>query len=345
MHSEDVLCQRQKNLGIITLARPKALNALTHSMVQAIYAQLQSWEQDNAIHAVVIRSEGDKAFCAGGDVRWLYEHGRQDVATCLEFFRDEYRLNQYIADYPKPYIALMQGLTMGGGVGVSLHGAYPIAGEKFQFAMPETTIGFFPDIGASHLLAKCPGAIGMYLGLTGLRLNAQDALYCGLIKKIIPAEAFDELLDVIAGLDLQQDAEKQLDTCMQNFALPSSSAPVTIMENLSKIDTYFSVNNFDEILLKLQADSQDPWAESVLRTVLQKSPLSLLVTFEQLQRTKQLSLAACLAIDYTLVRHFMQDHDFYEGVRALLIDKDNAPQWVPSHISSVDHPMVENYFR
>lgn len=344
MHSEDVLCQRQNNLGIITLSRPKALNALTHSMIQVIYAQLQAWEPDNAIHAVVIRSEGDKAFCAGGDVRWLYEHGRQDVAACLEFFRDEYRLNQYIADYPKPYIALMQGLTMGGGVGVSLHGAYPIAGEQFQFAMPETTIGFFPDIGASHLLAKCPGAMGMYLGLTGQRLNAQEALYCGLIQTIIPAEAFDELLNVIAELDLQQDAKKRLDSCIQNFALPSLP-PVAMMENLSKINTYFSVNNLDEILLKLQSDSQDPWAESVLRTILKKSPLSLLVTFAQLQRTKQSSLAACLAIDYTLVRNFMQDHDFYEGVRALLIDKDNAPQWVPSDISSVDHLMVENYFR
>lgn len=341
----DVQCQQQKTLGVITLNRPKALNALTHDMIVIIYEQLKKWEKDNTVHAVVIRSEGDKAFCAGGDVRWLYEHGRHNLSACMDFFRDEYRLNQYIANYPKPYIALMQGMTMGGGVGVSLHGNYPIAGEQFQFAMPETTIGFFPDIGSSYLLGQCPGAIGMYLGLTGQRITAQDALYCGLIKFIIPADAFPELLDVLSKLDLQHDSKKQLDNCLINFSPPKTPASGAIAENIEKINTYFSVTHLDETLLKLRANSQDPWAQSVLQTLLQKSPLSLFVTFSQLQRTKSLSLVECLDIDYTLVKNFMRGHDFYEGVRALLIDKDNSPQWTPANLAEVNKQMVDDYFK
>lgn len=339
--SDDVSFAQKKQIGLITLNRPNALNALTLSMINAIQQQLLAWQSDDSIHAVVIQGEGEKAFCAGGDVRWLYEKGRQHDAELMQFFWHEYRLNHFIHHYPKPYIALLNGMTMGGGVGVSLHGSHPIASERFKFAMPETSIGLFPDVGASHLLSRCPGELGTYIGLTGNRLNAEDAYFCGLIKAVVPSERFPELLMALTDADLAVDAFKRVDECVELVATTPAAAPISA--HLNAINTCFSANRVEEILARL-ATSQSEWANTVGIELLAKSPLSLKVTFEQLRRAKTLSMADCIKMDYRLVGHFMVDVDFYEGVRALLIDKDKSPQWQPPTLNDVNNALVADYF-
>lgn len=337
----DVTFGQNKHIGLITLARPNALNSLTLPMIEAIQKQLLVWQSDDNIHAVVIQGDGEKAFCAGGDVRWLYEKGRHHDAELMQFFWHEYRLNHLIHHYPKPYIALLNGMTMGGGVGVSLHGSHPIASERFKFAMPETTIGFFPDIGASHLLSHCPGELGTYLGLTGNRLGADDAYFCKLIKAIVPSERFPELLAVLIETNLAFDAFKKVDECVKLFATSPAAAPIST--HLTAINTCFSADTIEEILANL-AKNQTEWANTLGAELLDKSPLSLKVTLEQLRRAKTLSMAQCIKMDYCLVGHFMADSDFYEGVRALLIDKDKSPKWHPATLFEVSNVKVADYF-
>jgi enoyl-CoA hydratase len=340
--TDEVSFDQKKHLGLITLTRPHALNALTLSMITAIQDQLSVWRLDDSIHAVVIQGEGEKAFCAGGDVRWLYEKGRQHHTELMQFFWHEYRLNHYIHDYPKPYIALLNGITMGGGVGVSLHGSHPIASERFKFAMPETSIGLFPDVGASYLLSHCPGELGTYLGLTGSRLNADEAFFCNLVKAIVPSERFSELVTALTEADLTTDAFKSVDECVQRFSTTPAKA-AAIHAHLHTINTCFSAHTMEDILADL-AHSQSEWANTLGVALLAKSPLSLKVTLLQLQRAKSKSMTECIKMDYTLVEHFMTDFDFYEGVRALLIDKDQSPQWQPSTLAEVNDPKVMSYF-
>ena len=339
----DVLFDQKQHLGIITLSRPNALNALTLPMIKAIQRQLDAWKSDQSIHAVLIKSDCEKAFCAGGDVRWLYEKGQHHDAELMQFFWHEYRLNYSIQHYPKPYIALMDGMTMGGGVGVSLHGSHPIASERFKFAMPETTIGFFPDIGASHLLSRCPGEIGAYLGLTGNRLNAEDARFCGLVKAIVPSEHFADLILALTNADLSDNAYEKVDACIASMSKTTPVTDAPIQAHLDTINTCFAPRSMNEIMSHLEHINIE-WASALFVDLLAKSPLSLTVTLEQLRRAKSLSMADCLKMDYCLVGHFMKDNDFYEGVRALLIDKDKSPKWQPANLAQVSQAMAANYF-
>ncbi|STX28401.1 enoyl-CoA hydratase/carnithine racemase [Legionella beliardensis] len=335
----DVRFDCQHHLGIITLARPQALNALNLPMIQAMQQQLLHWEQDDSIYAVVIQAEPGKAFCAGGDVRWLYETGLKNKAEQMQFFWHEYRLNHFIHQFQKPYIALLNGITMGGGVGVSLHGAYAIANEQFIFAMPETGLGLFPDIGASYLLAHCPGQIGLYLALTGNRLNAKEANKAGLINYLVTNEQFEQLLGGLYELDLSQDADERIKAFLSQVTKQEQS----VFPDVEKINHYFSKPSVQAIMEALKA-SDDAWALATLQTLEQKSPLSLAVTFEQIHKAQTLSMAECIKMDYRLVAHFMNDHDFYEGVRALLIDKDKNPRWSPASLDAVTPGLVANYF-
>lgn len=339
----DCHIEQRKHLGLITLARPGALNALTLPMIQAIGRQLMAWKTDDSIHAVVIRGEGEKAFCAGGDVRWLYETGRVDYAAVMEFFWHEYRLNHAIYTYPKPYIALMQGLTMGGGVGISLHGSYPVASETFTFAMPETGIGFFPDIGASYLLTRLPGAVGRYLGLTGESLHAADALAMGLVKQIIPQGCFSDFIQALTDAELSRQPLACIQACAAEFALDCREG-VLNQPVLETLQACFSEESIETIIARLQIQTSTAWGARVAALLLKKSPLALKVTLAQLQRAQTMPMAGCLAMDYRLVSHFMQGHDFYEGVRALLIDKDKSPRWQPRSLSAVSLSQVELYF-
>lgn len=337
----DLAFSRERHLGLITLTRPEALNALSLPMIKAMQEQLKQWESDDDIQAVVIRAEGSRAFCAGGDVRWLYDAGLAKSSEQMQFFWHEYRLNYFINQYPKPYISLMDGITMGGGVGISLHGSHPVATERFVFAMPETGIGFFPDIGASYLLARCPANIGIYLALSGNHLTAVDACAAGLVKTMIASDQINKVLESLIDTDLSQHASERVGECLQAFALSVSEAPLERLKD--SISRCFAHETVEKIMDALSAEG-DEWALATLDILKQKAPLSLKVTLAQVQRAKHLSLAECLKMDYRLVSHFMRDRDFYEGIRALLIDKDKAPHWQPERLDLVEWDKVADYF-
>lgn len=319
---DDVLFEVEGALGVITLNRPHALNALTLPMMSLMYAQLAAWRQDDCLHAVVLRGVGS-AFCAGGDVRWLYRQ-RGHLQQQLAFFEQEYQLDQLIHDYPKPIIGLMQGITMGGGAGIGLHTSHPVASASFVFAMPETTIGFFPDIGSSYWLTRLPGALGRYLGLTGARLTAMQAWSLGLVKTVMDESTWPSLFARLHQADLSQQAHERVSALLN----VSTLSPLAFADQ-ARVDAFFMAPGVADLLQALKA-SDDPWAVTVGLELAKKSPLSLYVTWMQWQRAQGLSLSACLKMDLGLVTHFMQDHDFYEGVRALLIDKDNQPRWNPT---------------
>lgn len=339
--SEDILFSQEGQLGMVTLNRAKALNALTLDMILALQRQLTAWQDDDNVRAIVLQSNSENVFCAGGDIRSLHQAGRLNGSSQMQFFWHEYRLNHFIHHYPKPYISLIDGMVMGGGVGISLHGSHPLATENLVFSMPETGIGFFPDIGASYLLTRCPGFSGLYLGLTGNRIGAVDAFNVGLVKQIIPAQNLAAFVTSLQHVDMSQDAFKAVDTCVhehrlrENLQQPSQFKPA--------IDHCFVQPTVEGIFKELEQEGS-VWATSIENSLSQKSPLSLKVTFAQLQQAKGLSLGDCLQMDYNLVSHFIKGSDFYEGVRALIIDKDKQPKWNPASIDQVSEEMVAKYF-
>lgn len=339
--TDEVLFSHQGQIGFITLNRPKALNALTLPMILAMQEQLSAWKEDDSVKAVILQATPGNAFCAGGDVRWLYNSGRGKESEQMQFFWHEYRLNHFIHHFGKPYISLMDGITMGGGVGVSLHGSHPLATERFIFAMPETGIGFFPDIGASHLLTACPGSLGIYLGLTGNRIGPHDAKKAGLVKEVVPSSQIQQLSHVLMKEDLSEDAYQCVDKCIKMFT--NQEPPIEPTQIKPLIDHCFSQTTVEAIRTSLQ-ECEAIWAVGVDNTLGQKSPLSLKVTLAQLQKAKGLSLADCLKMDFDLAGHFMSGSDFYEGVRSLLIVKDKNPQWKPSTLDLVTDNLVVNYF-
>lgn len=329
------------HIGLITLNRPEALNALSHAMIIALYKQLTAWREDEAVKAILIQGAGEKAFCAGGDIRKIYEAKHEADYPMKEFFWDEYRLNHCIYHYPKPYIALLDGITMGGGVGVSLHGSHRIATERFMFAMPETGIGFFPDIGGSYLLSRCPGQTGTYLGLTGARVKAADAFYLGLVNHCIPSNQKPELLDALFSAKLGDAHHTSISAIIEKHAVAIEPAPLAEQRHL--IDECFSFNSPEEIISVLQNKSPD-WCAQTVKTLLSKSPTSLKVTLQQLRQGVQMDFDQCMQMEYRLALRFLANHDFYEGVRAIIIDKDQKPQWQPATLAEVKQNEVDSYF-
>ncbi len=338
--TEDILFSCEKHIGLVTLNRPQALNALTFPMILALQEQLLAWQDDSHVHAVVVTAVGGRAFCAGGDVRAIYHHGRENQQQKMAFFGHEYRLNRFIHDFSKPYIALMDGITMGGGVGISLHGSHPVASDRFVFAMPETGIGFYPDIGASHILSQCPGQFGIYLGLTGNRLGAADSKALGLVQHIIPAEHFSSVLADLMEADLSTSGHQQVTDMLASFSI---TLPATMDEWAISVNSCFQHTTMESILTALE-NNPDHWHQETRRVLAQKAPLSLKVALAQLQKAKSMTIAECLEMDYCLTSHFMQDPDFHEGVRALLVDKDNTPHWHPATLAEVNSGMVAAYF-
>lgn len=333
--SHDVIFSVEKHLGLITLNRPKALHALTYEMVQALFCQLKAWALNEKIHAVVIQSTEDRAFCAGGDVRSLYEMGLKNPDAPLKFFGLEYQLNDLIAHYPKPYVPLLHGITFGGGVGLSLHSPYSIAAENFIFSMPETSIGFFPDVGASYILSRIRTAYGRYLALTGARLDVKEALSLKLIYAIVPKEAFGSLISDFLETDLSYDAQQKIKEIIKAYQLSLKSP----LNHAHDIEKSFNAPTWHALKASLEKENT-AFGENTRALFKQKSPISLAVTFEQLKRAQTMSLEECLKMDYTLAYHFMQNKDFFEGVRALLIDKDKNPHWS----SEDDEAKVQSYF-
>ncbi|MGF1592919.1 MAG: enoyl-CoA hydratase/isomerase family protein [Kiloniellaceae bacterium] len=339
----DLLFEVRHGVGFITLNRPRALNALTLEMIRAIAPQLVAWQEDSTVKAVVIRGAGDRAFCAGGDVRAVWEAGRAGDRLTEVFFREEYRLNRLIHVFAKPYIALIDGITMGGGVGVSVHGSHRVAGDRTLLAMPEVGIGLFPDVGGSYFLPRLPGRLGLFLALTGWRLKAADAVYCGLATEYVPSARMDELAAAFTDLDWStNDAELLVDGAIDRFTADPGESELESHREL--IDRCFSARSVESILAALEA-SGDDWAAKVAGIMRRQSPTSLKVTFAQLEKGAALDFDQAMVQEYRLSQAFMAGGDFYEGIRAALIDKDNRPQWSPPELAAVTPAAVEAHFR
>ena len=319
----EIMFERRGAAGLVTLNRPQALNAVTHAMVRALRAQLDRWADDPAITRVVITAAGERAFSAGGDIRALYDlgcAGRHDEA--LQFWRDEYPLNVAIKNFRKPYVALIDGIVMGGGVGVSVHGSHRVAGNRFQFAMPEVGIGFFPDVGATWFLPRMPGELGTYCGLTGERFGSADGCAGGLATHRIPSARFGALLDGLTGT-------LSVDALLGAFAEPAGEGP--ILARRGAIDRLFAGDRIEDILAALDREAASgsadaEWAAKTAATIATKSPFSLKLALAQVRRGKHWDFETCMRAEFCIVSRVIHGHDFYEGVRAVIVDKDNKPR-------------------
>ena len=317
--SDTVLSRRQGRIGRITLNRPRALNALDPAMMSAVTAALAAWRDDPAVHAVVIEGAGGRAFCAGGDVRAMREAVLAEQYNLVEqFFAQEYALNLLIARYPKPYVALVDGICMGGGMGLAIHGTIRVASENALFAMPETAIGLFPDVGSTYALPRLRGEAGMWLGLTGARVAGADAVYLGIGTHYVPTGAMGQVADAIAA-----DGVSALAT----LAEPPPAATVP-MDQIR----CFAADSVPAILGRLQA-LRTPWAHETLAQMHAGSPAAVLRTFDALRAGAGMTLEQALQAELALTRTATRHPDFVEGVRAMLIDKDRAPRWTSTPLA------------
>lgn len=344
---DDILFDRKGGVGMVLLNRPSALNAFTLGMYRRFEPTLRAWAADPEIHAVVIEGAGDRAFCAGGDVRAVYEAGKGiagEPGFTSRFFAEEYRIIRRIHHYPKPYVAIIDGITMGGGAGVSVNGAYRVATGRTMFAMPETGIGLFPDVGATRFLNLCPGRIGCYLGLTGARLGAADALYCGFATHFAPQEGVPDLRGALTGIRWRPgEARAQVEATLAAFAADPGPAPLAARRDI--VDRCFAGASIEAILDALAHETGDAgWAAATRASLLTKSPTSLRITLRQLILGRDFDLEDALRLEYRMTQHVMAAHDFYEGVRAALVDKDQTPRWRPASLGDVDDAAAEAYF-
>jgi enoyl-CoA hydratase len=336
--SVDILCEKQGEAGIITLNRPRALNALNLTMVREMRRALDAWAKDPAVTRVVVQGAGEKAFCAGGDIRQLTDDlraGRRDEA--LAFWREEYQLDIAIKRYPKPYISLIDGICMGGGVGVSLHGTVRVAGDRYLFAMPEVGIGFFPDVGATYALPRLPGQTGMYLALTGERVKRADAMMLGLATHAVPSGNIEGLRQALIAGD-------PVEVALSQVATDPDPAPLEAERDL--IDACFSADSVIDILARLDraAEKGSDFAARTVAGMRTKSPTSMNLAFEQVRRGATMDFEDAMKTEFRIVSRIGDGHDFFEGVRALLIDKDNQPRWQPASLEAVDRAKIEHHF-
>ncbi len=331
---DEIRFERRGRAGIVTLTRPKALNAVTHGMVRALARALSAWENDGAVALVVIRGEG-RAFSAGGDILHIYEAGRRGEPL-IDFFADEYRLNAQIRRFPKPYVALIDGIVMGGGVGVSFHGSHRVMTENARFAMPECGIGFFPDVGGAYILPRLKGETGLWLGLTGERVGAGDSRAIGLATHTAKAADLPAIVDALA----ETGDPAVLDRFHAD--MPSAIEP----DRRAAIDRFFAANRLERLVERLEGEATggDAFAATTLATLRKRSPLSLFVAFRQIREGARLDMDACMGMEFRIVSRMLAGHDFYEGIRAVVVDKDNAPRWRPSTLSDVAAADVEAYF-
>lgn len=338
---DEVIFSVRGRIGFILLNRPRALNALTRDMCVAVREKLAAWADDARVAAVVIEGEGERAFCAGGDVVKVADSARQGGTAWRDFFHEEYRMNSAIGHFPKPYIAILDGIAMGGGVGISIHGSWRIATERTLLAMPETGLGLIPDVGGSHVLPRLPGATGMYLALTGYRAEAADCLHLGVATHHIPVERLTALKARLAeGEPPLGPAE--VGVMLDEAATDPGEAPLAMRR--PQIDRHFSLDSVGAILDSLKGDSTR-WAHETRAGLLGKSPVSLELSFAAQRRGAALDLDDCLRMEYRIVNRIMtMDRDFFEGVRALLVDKDKAPKWQPARLAEVDPAAIAAHF-
>lgn len=338
MENSEVIAEKSGSCGLITLNRSKALNALTLRMIDTIADALDSWENDPDVKTIVVKSSSEKAFCAGADVKAIYELGKAGRhSEQMGFFAREYALNLRIARYPKPYVALMNGIVMGGGVGISIHGSHKVASENYQFAMPETDIGFFPDVGGSYFLPRMQGKLGVYLGLTAARLSAGDACAFGVADAFVPQARHASLLQrLIEG----ENADAAL-------AAEKTEAPGSGLVGLRHfVDGCFAPQKLETILEDIDDAGYggSAFALSTYETIIAKSPTSLALTLKLLDLGSKLDLEDALRIEYRVAAHCMKGSDYYEGVRAVLVDRDRMPKWIPTCIEELKPETIDAYF-
>jgi enoyl-CoA hydratase len=338
---------RRGAAGIVTLHRPAALNAVTLAMVRALAAQLEAWRHDGAVSRVIVTAQG-RVFSAGGDLRQIYEAGRAGrQQDSIAFWREEYALNTAIKRYPKPYVALIDGLVMGGGVGVSVHGSHRVAGDHFAFAMPEVGIGFFPDVGATWFLPRLPGEIGTWCALTGERLDAADGVATGVATHRVDSGRFGDLADALCGA-------VSVDAILAAFSSASSRAVGgksggSVMARRAAIDRIFAAPTVEDILTRLDAEASTgggdaPWARAAAAAIRAKAPLSMKIALEQMRRDRDWSFEECMRAEFRIVSRVAYGQDFYEGIRAVIIDKDNRPRWRPATLAEVSDEDVARHF-
>lgn len=337
--SNDILFSVQNGIGIIQLNRPQALNALTHDMCIPLEQHLRSWAKDAAVKAVIIKGSGEKAFCAGGDIRKLADRGPDGAQYRKAFWYDEYRCNTLIGEYPKPFIALIDGIFMGGGVGLSVHGSHRIISEFAHFAMPETGIGLFPDVGGTYFLPRCPGELGIYLGLTGARLKGADILTAGVATHFVPRASMAALEQAL--IDAAPGDKAAIDAIVMKFATDPGSSQLA--ERKAEIDRRFGGESVAAVMTALETDPT-PFSIEQAGIIRAKSPTSVKLTFAQLRRGRSLSLRDCMKLEWRICNHIALGHDFYEGVRAVIIDKDHKPKWQPARLEDVSDAEIEKYF-
>jgi enoyl-CoA hydratase len=341
----EIRFDRRGAAGIVTLDRPSALNAVTLAMVRALAAQLEAWRNDGAVSRIIVTAQG-RAFSAGGDLRAIYKAGRTGrQRDSIAFWREEYALNAAIKRYPKPYVALIDGIVMGGGVGISVHGSHRVAGDHFAFAMPEVGIGFFPDVGATWFLPRLPGKIGTYCALTGERLDAADAVVTRIATHRVDSARFGDLADALCG-------GVSVDAILAAFSLPPSPAeprygPVTARR--AEIDRIFAAASVEDILTQLETEASTSggdalWARASAAALRAKAPLSLKIALEQMRRGCNWSFEECMMAEFRIVSRVAYGEDFYEGIRAVIIDKDNRPRWRPATLAEVTDQCVARHF-
>lgn len=344
--TDDVLFSANQNgLATITLNRPKAINALSFDMLLAIKQKLVAWEQNDDIRVVVMKGAGTKFFCAGGDIKALYEARASDseLQQAFQFFEEEYETDRLVYHFSKPIIACLDGIVMGGGVGLTYGAEYRIVTERTKWAMPEMNIGFFPDVGAAYFFNEAPGYVGRYLALTASVIGAADALYIKAADAYLPSSRLNDFLTVVEKTDWHRETvpsalERLID---EHAELPSAIGQLSFLKE--KIDRHFSHSTVEDILASLGTDSSD-FAGKTREILLSKSPVSLKVALKQILIGKHKSFAECLDTDLTLAKNFLQHKDFFEGIRSVLIDKDKNPHYQYQNLSDVSEERVDHFF-
>nr|XP_008997337.2 3-hydroxyisobutyryl-CoA hydrolase, mitochondrial isoform X4 [Callithrix jacchus] len=341
----EVLLEKKGCAGVITLNRPKVLNTLTLNMIRQIYPQLKKWEQDPETFLIIIKGAGGKAFCAGGDIRVVSEAEKANQKIAPLFFREEYMLNNAIGSCQKPYVALLHGITMGGGVGISVHGQFRVATEKCLFAMPETAIGLFPDVGGGYFLPRLQGKLGYFLALTGFRLKGRDVYRAGIATHFVDSEKLGVLEEDL--LALKSPSKEDVAAVLENYHTECKidrDKSFILEEHLDKINSCFSANTMEQIIENLQQDGSS-FALEQLKVINKMSPTSLKITLRQLMEGSSKTLQEVLTMEYRLSQACMRGHDFHEGIRALLIDKDRSPKWKPADLKEVTDEYLNNHFK
>jgi len=336
----------QNGTATITLNRPQAINSLTHNMLTKIRKKLTSWKNDDRIQVIILQGAGSRGLCAGGDMKALYDikNSEGTLQEARNFFDVEYETDLLVYEYPKPIVASLDGIVMGGGVGLSYGATHRIVTEKTKWSMPEMNIGFFPDVGAAYFLNRAPGYIGRYLALNAKVLPASDVLSIGGADHYMPQEKLNKLLEEIQATNWHETNPKEnLTELIDSFVEKSESTSENLAEFQEKIDQHFNYDTVEEIIASLDSDSSD-FAQNTKENMLSKSPVSLKVTLKQLKKGEGKSFAECLSLDLTIATNFMKHHDFYEGVRSVLVDKDQNPDYDYKQLSDVSDEMVESFF-